>query len=78
MTDNSWTLEDKGKKDKEPGRDVPENDDNENSKNIQQRVEALFNNLFANWGVYLSNNPCSVFWLSILFFCMLSLGMENS
>lgn len=44
---------------------------------IQQQVEGFFNDSFGRWGVFLAESPCWVFWLSILFFIVLSGGMAK-
>ena len=45
------------------------------SMTIQERVEHFFHTVFGKWGLLVSEHPCKVFWLSMLFFIVLSGGM---
>lgn len=42
---------------------------------IQEKVEDFFNTIFGKWGILLATHTCKIFWLSILFFVILSGGM---
>jgi len=57
---------------KEGGQDEKEDE----SLSIQQRVEGFFNDSFGRWGIFISENPCKVFWLSMLVFILLAGGMS--
>lgn len=51
--------------------------DKAESTTIQDRVEDFFNTIFGKWGNLLAFHPCKVFWLSMLFFILLSGGMAT-
>jgi len=47
-------------------------------ESFQEKVEKTLNNVFGNWGILVSRNPCKVFWISILVFLCLCGGMSQS
>ena len=53
----------------------PQEDGAQQPMSIQEKVEYFFHSVFGKWGVIVSNHTCKVFWLSILFFVVLSGGM---
>ena len=42
---------------------------------MQQKVEQFMIDFYGGWGVALATHPCKIFWLSFLFFILLSVGM---
>ena len=45
------------------------------TKNLQEKLETLLNDIFGAWGITVATHPCKVFWFSLLGFILLSGGM---